>query len=188
MDSINLQTTGKEILNEAITECKQLIDNSLKRQQELRQKQTETPYEQQFQYDWLIEAEENQVKLLIKELKNKTFRLNQLKNHGQLAKRGITDEDIQAAKQVPIETFYLGKLRKTGGKLTGLCPFHNEKTSSFFIYTKNNTFHCFGCGSHGDVIDFIIKQRMEDGKYTFERNPSGKDLDPFIIAVKYLTN
>lgn len=34
------------------------------------------------------------------------------------------------------------------------CPFHNEKTASFTVY-HNNTYHCFGCAAHGDVIDFV---------------------------------
>ena len=35
------------------------------------------------------------------------------------------------------------------------CPFHQEKTPSFTIYPKTNTFHCFGCGKSGDTIEFI---------------------------------
>ncbi len=34
------------------------------------------------------------------------------------------------------------------------CPFHNEKTASFTIY-RDNTYHCFGCSAHGDVIAFV---------------------------------
>lgn len=36
------------------------------------------------------------------------------------------------------------------------CPFHNEKTASFRAY-PDGTFHCFGCGAHGDVITFVMK-------------------------------
>lgn len=36
------------------------------------------------------------------------------------------------------------------------CPFHNEKTGSFKVYS-DGTYHCFGCGAHGDVIDFVSK-------------------------------
>jgi len=36
-----------------------------------------------------------------------------------------------------------------------LCPFHNEKTPSMKIYENN--FHCFGCGEHGDMINFTAK-------------------------------
>lgn len=35
------------------------------------------------------------------------------------------------------------------------CPFHNEKTASFRVY-KDGTYHCFGCGAHGDVITFVM--------------------------------
>jgi DNA primase len=35
------------------------------------------------------------------------------------------------------------------------CPFHEEKTPSFTVYPKTNTFHCFGCGKSGDTIEFI---------------------------------
>lgn len=37
------------------------------------------------------------------------------------------------------------------------CPFHSEKTASFKAYIGQNGFHCFGCGMHGSVIDFVIK-------------------------------
>lgn len=35
------------------------------------------------------------------------------------------------------------------------CPFHSEKTASFRVY-PDGTYHCFGCGAHGDVIDFVM--------------------------------
>lgn len=38
------------------------------------------------------------------------------------------------------------------------CPFHSEKTASFKIY-PDGTFHCFGCGAHGDVISFVMKMQ-----------------------------
>ncbi|MFH1622254.1 MAG: CHC2 zinc finger domain-containing protein [Candidatus Omnitrophota bacterium] len=65
------------------------------------------------------------------------------------------EQKKETAKQTPILSLYsFQKLRKLGSRYAALCPFHNEKTSSFFIY-PNNTFHCFGCQAHGDVIDFI---------------------------------
>ncbi|SHE39334.1 DNA primase [Marinitoga hydrogenitolerans DSM 16785] len=48
-------------------------------------------------------------------------------------------------------------LKKTGKNYTALCPFHPEDTPSFFIFPSTNTFHCFGCGAHGDPISFIQK-------------------------------
>jgi len=38
-----------------------------------------------------------------------------------------------------------------------LCPFHTERTPSFVVNPKRQTFHCWGCGEHGDVITFIQK-------------------------------
>ena len=38
------------------------------------------------------------------------------------------------------------------------CPFHNEKTASFKVY-KDGTYHCFGCGEHGDVITLTMKMQ-----------------------------
>lgn len=50
-------------------------------------------------------------------------------------------------------------LRKAGKNLVGLCPFHSEKTGSFSVSPERQFFHCFGCGTGGDVINFIM--RME---------------------------
>ena len=38
----------------------------------------------------------------------------------------------------------------------GLCPLHSEKTASFYIRTKTNSFHCYGCGKGGSLIDFVM--------------------------------
>lgn len=64
--------------------------------------------------------------------------------------------DLDQVRAVPIETLYEGQLR--GSRvLSGLCPFHQERTPSFYIYTDTNSFHCFGCGKHGQgAIDFVI--------------------------------
>lgn len=47
-------------------------------------------------------------------------------------------------------------LKKSGRYYIGNCPFHNEKTPSFFLYPETNTFHCFGCGKHGNNISFLM--------------------------------
>lgn len=46
-------------------------------------------------------------------------------------------------------------LKRKGKTLTGLCPFHNEKTPSFTVYPETQSYYCFGCGNGGDVITFI---------------------------------
>jgi CHC2 zinc finger/Toprim-like len=48
------------------------------------------------------------------------------------------------------------KLRVSGHNLVGLCPFHDDHNPSLFVSSANNTFHCFGCRKHGDVITFIM--------------------------------
>ncbi|WP_178133767.1 CHC2 zinc finger domain-containing protein [Vineibacter terrae] len=46
-------------------------------------------------------------------------------------------------------------LKRKGRDFAGLCPFHVEKTPSFWVLNGKRFFHCFGCGSNGDVIDFV---------------------------------
>jgi DNA primase len=46
-------------------------------------------------------------------------------------------------------------LKRSGNELAGLCPFHQEKGPSFYVYANGQRFHCFGCGAGGDVIDFV---------------------------------
>lgn len=53
------------------------------------------------------------------------------------------------------------KLRRQAGNLIGCCPFHPDRTPSFVIY-ENEHFHCFGCGEHGDVIDYVAKTSHVD--------------------------
>ena len=68
----------------------------------------------------------------------------------------ITEDEIQKAKEVPIEELYEGRLRGSS-RLAGVCPFHEERTPSFTIFTNDNSFYCFGCHSHGDSITFFMK-------------------------------
>lgn len=59
----------------------------------------------------------------------------------------------EKAKSFPIEEIagrYM-ELKKSGDKYSALCPYHSERKASFFLY-PNGTFHCFGCGKSGDVI------------------------------------
>ena len=49
------------------------------------------------------------------------------------------------------------RLIRKGREHSALCPFHNEKTPSFTVSDDKGFFHCFGCGAHGDVIGFIMR-------------------------------
>ena len=50
-------------------------------------------------------------------------------------------------------------LRKKGNEFVGNCPFHSEKTGSFFVNDDKGTFYCFGCGASGDVIEYLMRKR-----------------------------
>ncbi|PIS01949.1 MAG: DNA primase [Chlamydiae bacterium CG10_big_fil_rev_8_21_14_0_10_42_34] len=48
------------------------------------------------------------------------------------------------------------KLQRSGAAYKGLCPFHDEKTPSLIIQRGDSHYHCFGCGAHGDAIQFLM--------------------------------
>jgi len=71
-----------------------------------------------------------------------------------------SDEFIEELKHsidiVDVVSDYL-ELKRSGSRFKGLCPFHSEKTPSFFVNQDNNFYHCFGCGAGGDVINFLME-------------------------------
>lgn len=49
------------------------------------------------------------------------------------------------------------KLHRSGMRWRGHCPFHRDSRPSFFIYPESRHFHCYGCGAHGDILDFLMR-------------------------------
>lgn len=49
------------------------------------------------------------------------------------------------------------KLTRAGREFKGCCPFHREKSPSFYVNDDKQFFHCFGCGAHGDVLGFVMR-------------------------------
>ena len=74
----------------------------------------------------------------------------------------INEEDVQALREranlATVVSDYTA-LKRSGSRLRGLCPFHDERTPSFFVDPARGFFHCFGCEAGGDVYDFL--QRIE---------------------------
>ena len=56
------------------------------------------------------------------------------------------------------------QLSKVGNRYKGNCPFHDEKTPSFFVFPDTNSYHCFGCKASGDAIDYLMRRN----KLTFK--------------------
>lgn len=50
------------------------------------------------------------------------------------------------------------QLKRAGTIFKGLCPFHGEKTPSFTVTPDRETWHCFGCGEHGDIFTFLMRR------------------------------
>lgn len=73
----------------------------------------------------------------------------------------INEEDLATVRErsriEDVVGSYVTLRRGGGGSLTGLCPFHDEKTPSFHVTPARGYFHCFGCGEGGDVISFVQK-------------------------------
>lgn len=67
-------------------------------------------------------------------------------------------EKIEIARHYPIEEIARSKLelRKAGRYFISLCPFHNERSPSFYIYPETNSCYCFGCQESGDVIKLTM--------------------------------
>lgn len=70
--------------------------------------------------------------------------------------REIIDEIVFRNDIVDVVGSYV-TLKRAGSNFSGLCPFHNEKTPSFTVFPATKSCYCFGCGSGGDVITFVMR-------------------------------
>ena len=90
-------------------------------------------------------------------------------------------ETIKAKINVVDEIGLVVALQKSGKALKGLCPFHNERTPSFYVFAETQTWRCFGCNEGGDVFSFVQKQQglefREALQYLAEK--AGVSLDDF---------
>lgn len=85
---------------------------------------------------------------------------------------GIVDEDIARVRAATDIVALIGEyvqLRQVGSRWRGLCPFHAEKTGSFYVNAVDGLYHCFGCQASGDAITFVREQEHLDFVQAVER-------------------
>ena len=72
----------------------------------------------------------------------------------------LTVEKIKETANIVDVVSEFVTLKKSGSNYKGLCPFHNEKTPSFYVSPARGTCHCFGCGKGGNSITFIMEHEQ----------------------------
>ena len=103
------------------------------------------------------------LRLLVKEKKNVLRAINIITGREEKNRqRGkINSAMVESARQFPLISLagaYVENFRKSGSKTyKGHCPFHDDRTPSFVVYTDSNRYICFGCGIKGDVISFLME-------------------------------
>ena len=73
--------------------------------------------------------------------------------------RATVEKIKEAANIVDVVSEFV-TLRRSGANYKGLCPFHNEKTPSFYVSPARGTCHCFGCGKGGSPVTFIMEHEQ----------------------------
>ncbi|MFZ3121639.1 MAG: CHC2 zinc finger domain-containing protein [Variovorax sp.] len=80
----------------------------------------------------------------------------------------VIDQIKQRADVVEIVGRHV-ELKRAGGQLfKGLCPFHTERSPSFTVTPARQTYHCFGCGAHGDAVQFLMEMEGLSFRETVE--------------------
>ena len=70
-------------------------------------------------------------------------------------------EEIRSANDIVDVISQYVRLQRRGANYFGLCPFHNEKSTSFSVSPSKQMYYCFGCGEGGNVITFLMKYENE---------------------------
>ena len=82
------------------------------------------------------------------------------------------------------------ELKKAGINHKGLCPFHGEKSPSFIVSPTRQTYHCFGCGVHGNAVGFLMEHAGRFAMYGTNHAGEARELaaklaaegEPIVIA------
>jgi len=67
-------------------------------------------------------------------------------------------ERLRSRIDLPVLLESYIELKRAGASFKALCPFHDEKTPSFTVQKGDSHYHCFGCGAHGDAIEFLMQK------------------------------
>lgn len=74
-----------------------------------------------------------------------------------VGKDRLTSSQIQQAREYSTDQLYTDRLIRSGRNQKACCPFHEERSPSFYFYS-DGSFHCFGCGAHGsNAVDYVMK-------------------------------
>ncbi len=160
---------AKQIIPEKILECKEERETLICRMREFRRRVKETTITENkddffvwfWGYAYLKYFHAPRITGIDKHLFRLKRQLRLIQGNKETNGKISNFEELkECAKQqslVYMASPYLKKARYCSTRITALCPFHEEKTPSFTIYINKNTFHCFGCQAHGDVITFKMK-------------------------------
>ena len=153
MDSVpEAKTAAIRELKRQIKEDRDSIDTLEDNQKKMKGVVAQNaPYEDHWFWHELIEALTD-TKPLQRRMTRNEYRLRFLQFPEQKSTNGVTQQDIEMAKSVPITQFI--EVNRSGFTR---CMFHNEKTASFHYNRQNNRWTCFGCNEFGDVIDLIMR-------------------------------
>ena len=110
--------------------------------------------------EFFVEDHKKEITLLQKKLEWQNLKLS------SLIDKDASDKLIDWKKRIELIKFTLPieqvvgkyvKLRKSGNKFTGKCPFHDDRNPSFVVYPETSTFYCFGCQKSGDIFTFVME-------------------------------
>jgi hypothetical protein len=149
----------RDMLEQRILELEELIKREFKTQKNVpKQDWWFKELQIKIWYVWdLVKAEEEIYRIKIVLSDNKDCSAQEELWHDKVEHaKSILVQDIASHKGV--------KLRRVGRALVGLCPFHQEKTPSFYIYPQSNIFKCYGCGQGGGPIKLV----MSLNKFSFK--------------------